>query len=255
MIDYARRMETQIRWELRSIAAQYPLFLTYARWRYPKTFGGDVEFAGADTVDDDTDIVIEGFPRSGNTFAVTAFKVAQEKPVNVANHLHAPAQLTVAADKGIPAVVLMRDPEDAAVSFIIQHDFSLTPQQVFEQYVRFHEAIDPVRGDLYVAPFEQVISDFGAVIRAVNDRFGCRFEIFEHSRENEQYCFDIIERDSVKRHGGHVHEQGVARPSESREDIKDRLRKQLRMPELDSIRDRAYDLYERFLPQSAAQTA
>jgi len=36
----------------------------------------------------DTEIVIEGYPRSANTFAVVAFLLAQGHPVKIAHHLH-----------------------------------------------------------------------------------------------------------------------------------------------------------------------
>src|SRR5215210_2906944 len=48
-----------------------------------------------------TQIVIEGFPRSGNTFAVVAFEQAQRESVRVAHHLHMPAQVIRAAQWSI----------------------------------------------------------------------------------------------------------------------------------------------------------
>jgi hypothetical protein len=48
-------------------------------------------------VDRTTQLVIEGFPRSGNTFAVVAFEQAQRQSVRIAHHLHAPAQVMLAA--------------------------------------------------------------------------------------------------------------------------------------------------------------
>ncbi|RMG27959.1 MAG: hypothetical protein D6732_19595, partial [Methanobacteriota archaeon] len=40
-----------------------------------------------------TEIVIEGYPRSANTFAVVAFRLAQNRPVKIAHHLHMEAQI------------------------------------------------------------------------------------------------------------------------------------------------------------------
>ena len=52
-----------------------------------------------------TELVIEAFPRSANTFATVAFQLSQPAPVRVAHHLHAPAQVTEArgADAGAAA--------------------------------------------------------------------------------------------------------------------------------------------------------
>jgi hypothetical protein len=52
-------------------------------------------------VDRRTQIVIEGFPRSGNTFAVVALQQAQRESVRVARHLHMPEQVIRAAKSGV----------------------------------------------------------------------------------------------------------------------------------------------------------
>ena len=59
-------------------------------------------------VDRRTQIVIEGFPRSGNTFAVVAFQQAQRESVRVARHLHMREQVIRAAKWGIPTLLLAR---------------------------------------------------------------------------------------------------------------------------------------------------
>jgi hypothetical protein len=41
-------------------------------------------------VDKETHLVIEGFPRSANTFAVAAFKYSQKGSIKIAHHLHVP---------------------------------------------------------------------------------------------------------------------------------------------------------------------
>lgn len=254
-MSYLIDMERQLRWDLRSFVAQYPFFLTLARLRYPKEVNGQKEFAGARVISHDTDMVIEGFPRSGNTFAVTAFKMSQSQPVKLANHLHAPAQVKMAVKQDIPTLVLIRKPEEAAVSFIIQHNCSLTGRQVFEQYLRFYRAIAPIRDKIVIAPFQQVITDFGRVIHQINQKFDTRYELFKHNKSNEQRCFEIIERDSLIRHQGRIHEKGIARPSESRQELKQRLQKQLQVPELQEIRNQANALYNQFVKASALQPA
>src|SRR5215210_9212094 len=67
-----------------------------------------------------TQFVIEGFPRSGNTFAVVAFEQAQRETFRIAHHLHAPAQVMLAARWRIPALVLVRKPTDAVLSWTIR---------------------------------------------------------------------------------------------------------------------------------------
>jgi hypothetical protein len=52
-----------------------------------------------------TEIVIEGYPRSGNTFAVVAFRLAQGREIEIAHHLHAAAQIKRAARLDVPAFI------------------------------------------------------------------------------------------------------------------------------------------------------
>lgn len=58
-------------------------------------------------VNEDTDIVIEGYPRSANTFAVAAFEITQGKPVKIARHTHAVAQLKRATRLKKPTLVII----------------------------------------------------------------------------------------------------------------------------------------------------
>ncbi len=64
-----------------------------------------------------TELVIEGFPRSANSFSVTAFRRLQQKKVNIAHHHHVPAQIIKAINLQIPILVLIRSPKDAVISY------------------------------------------------------------------------------------------------------------------------------------------
>src|SRR4051794_35640317 len=97
-------LSARTRQELHSVWGQYPrLSLPLARHRTKNGIAADRT----------TDIVIEGFPRSGNTFAVVAFRLAQSRAMQVAHHLHIPAQLLWADRVGMPSMVLVRNPVDA----------------------------------------------------------------------------------------------------------------------------------------------
>jgi hypothetical protein len=71
-----------------------------------------------------TDIVIEGFPRSGNTFAAAYFALMQQKAglnVKIAHHIHTIGQLKVTRKYNIPNIILLRNPEQSIKSLIIRH--------------------------------------------------------------------------------------------------------------------------------------
>ena len=114
-------------------------YLPIARFRYPEPSPAVIGPA--------TELVIEGYMRSANTFAVYAFQSAQRRPVALAHHLHAPAQLIRAARRGVPALVLIRDPEDTILSQV-QWEPDISMRAALMTYVRFYRALEPYAGSL-----------------------------------------------------------------------------------------------------------
>lgn len=166
-----------------------------------------------------THLVMEAFPRSGNTFAYAALR-SVEPTLEIAHHLHAPAQLIAAARQGKPALVIVRQSRDAVLSFVLRHP-EIGLSQALDAWIRFHETLKPWQDALVVATFTQITEDFGQVIRRVNQRFGVGLSEFAHTPENVAACFAAIEARNAKRFGaGTVQEAGVARPSADRKRLK-----------------------------------
>jgi hypothetical protein len=174
---------------------------------------------------------------------VTAFELAQPRPVSVAHHRHASAQVVEGARRGLPVVVLAREPEDAVVSLVLFDRGRTAMRQALLDYVRFYEDVLPVLDRAVVATFPQVTSDLGAVIGAVNARFGTDFSVFEHTAENVERCFALIDEAQLGRLG-HADEGRVARPSERRVETAAVLHADYRA-EPDELRGRADRLYAR----------
>jgi hypothetical protein len=225
-------------YRVKTVVAQYPLLaLPIARLRR----------GHGEVVARDTEIVIEGFPRTGSSFAVAAFRRAQGRPVKVAHHVHAPAQLKAAVRWHIPALVLIRRPEDAIVSYLIREP-DLPMHLALGSYIRFYRPLLPLRDRLVVATFEQVVNDFGNVIARVNDAYGTRFVPFDHRSETVASVFREIEEDYLTRDPpGERFERIVPRPSERRRQIAEVLRPRYREPALATMRRRAETLYQRFV--------
>lgn len=167
----------------------------------------------------DTELVIEGFPRSGNSFAVNAFELVQPRPVRLAHHLHAPAQIILAARRDLPILVLAREPVAAASSLVIRHPHISLRMALYE-YMRFYETIAPYRDKFVVGLFDQVTNDYGEVIKRINQRFSTGFALFEHNEMNVQKSFDVIEQQNRRKNNGALAELRIARPSPAREKFK-----------------------------------
>jgi hypothetical protein len=141
---------------------------------------------------DETELLIDGFPRSGNTFAVVAFQLAQPSPVRISHHIHSSAHMIAAAKRGTPIVVTVREPEDAVLSCVIREPY-ITIGQALHAYVAFYRRLHRWRGRMVVAQFAQVITDLGGVIDRVNAQFGTVFAQLAHTPETVADCFGIIE--------------------------------------------------------------
>lgn len=228
-------MKDDIREQVRQYIGEHPfLFFNFYRLR-PRY--RDL------LVDRATQLVIEGFPRSGTTFAVVAFEQAQRKSVRIAHHLHMPAQVMRAARWRIPTLVLMRKPTDAVLSLVIREP-RISIREAMKHYVSFYEKVAGYRSAFVVASFEEVTQDYGTVLERVNAKFSTRFSLFDHSKDNVAGVFSHIEERHRARRDGTLDEKRIARPSDVKAKMKDPLKKQLQAPQIKELTDRAEAIYE-----------
>lgn len=190
-----------------------------------------------------TAIVIDGYLRSGNTFSVAAFQVANGPGPHVARHLHGGPHLLRAARLGLPAVALVRRPADAVSSYLVRRP-TLTPEDALREYLDFYRCAWSARDHFVVALFDDVVSDFGAVIRAVNERFGTSFRPFVPGPDNDAATFALVEEMNRLECHGEVVETHVGRPSGEREQRKDDVRREMARPRAQALLEEADRLYE-----------
>jgi hypothetical protein len=160
----------RLRHRVRTVATEHPrLYLPFARRKYPGP--------SPSVISDATELVIDGYTRSASTFAVYAFQLAQPRPVRIAHHLHAPAQLIAGVRMGLPVLALIRRPRSAVLSQLAREpDVQLA--DALYAYRRFHASLLPWLNGMVVADFDEVTTDFGAVIRRLNARFGTGFGVY-----------------------------------------------------------------------------
>jgi hypothetical protein len=233
----------QLKHQFRATASSRP-WLFYSLYRF-KRIDPKIIKAGyyALPCSADSELVIEGYPRSANTFSIVAFSQAQSRPVKVAHHLHASAQVLRGVELGLPVLVLMRKPEDAALSLMIRYDF-LSARQALSDYIRFYQTISHLKDHFVLGFFEEVTQDFGAVIRRVNSFFKTDFTPFDHTEENVARCFATIERMNREKFAGD--EAAIARPSSERKLIKQTRQRELEDPALQPLLRQAQALYQAY---------
>jgi hypothetical protein len=224
----------------------------------------------------ETELVIDGFPRSGNTFAVVAFQLAQPAPTRVSHHIHSAANIIAAVNRGTPIVVTVREPQDAVLSCVIREPY-VSIRQALNAYIAFYERLQPWHDRVVIASFSDVTTDMGSVIDRVNKRFGTTFNRFTHTPESVAQCFQIIEdrarqppwaeaigsflsgiatldhlQHAAKRcqtdhpHLPPIPEHRVPRPSPERQQLKRELQTSYELPGLAHLRAKAERAYASF---------
>ena len=102
-------------------------------------------------------LVIEGFPRSGNTWTEALIREAGSDALNLAHHAHAAAHVKRALQLSVPSMIIFRDPDDAVASLLALYENQLDADGAFREYVRFYGAVWPLRGgDVRFYSFEDV---------------------------------------------------------------------------------------------------
>jgi hypothetical protein len=132
------------------------------------------------TITEHTELVIEGFPRSSNTFAAAAMLEAAHDGMIVASHVHTPSQVILAARRKVPTLVVAREPRNTVRSLIMATPHVSVGTAIAE-WNHHHELVWRSRDSFVIGTFEQVTTDFGSVVRRLNRRFGLDLPLFEHT--------------------------------------------------------------------------
>ena len=189
------------RFEFRMRVASDPrlrmLYWPVVRWGQHKIRqAGHIEPREAEVLPD-TDLVIDGFQGSANSYLTRAFKHAQPEPVRLAHHLHAAVGVLRAVDLQIPTLVTIREPEGAALSLVSRWPY-VSLAQALRSYVRYYEVIDSVAASVVLCPFVITTRHPNLAIEAINERFGTDFAVFEPTEENVQTVRGLTSQKEAK---------------------------------------------------------
>lgn len=165
-------------------------------------------------------LVVEGFPRSSNTYAYSAFCLVNGVDPAIRPPNHSIRNVLIGAQRGLPVILLTRPPLDAVASQLLQRP-QLEAPSILRSYIRFHTRALPVLDRVVVAPFDSVVHSFGAVITEVNRRFGTSFVPYEPTEENERRVREHVDRwDFIESGWIEVREHTASRPSKERQQQK-----------------------------------
>jgi len=172
----------------------------------------------------ETRLVVEGYPRSSNSFAVDMIgesAIGHLHRSEIAHHTHHLFNLRIAQAYGIPKVILIREPAAAILSF---HIYSEAPiPQCAAKYATFYAGALELMNDAAVIHFRDVTGDFRKVIARINAIGDFAIPEDQDFAAIRARALGLVRGRASKTSEEDAMRQ-VAAPNEERERIKDRLR-------------------------------
>ena len=175
----------------------------------------------------ETRYLLDGYPRSGNTFSLSLVKKFFGKD-NILHHFHAVAPIKIAFRKNIPVFILLRNPEDAITSYYLK-EFALMKKSIpdnidikllktlTDQYVFYYNFVKNNLSRLTIIEFKKLIAAPTDLLEVINENvFG------------NQYKFSSEEVNAAANSfNGATDTYGSSRPNEQKEKIKNQLKEEL----------------------------
>jgi hypothetical protein len=124
-----------------------------------------------------TDAVITGMWGCANTFVSAAFEHWNPE-ARTSHHHHIAALVIRATQLNTPCLVLIRHPVDALASTTTRGRVEFSSRGLIwalKDYADYYETIIDYSEHFVTADFKEVITDFPAVIKRMNDKFGSHF--------------------------------------------------------------------------------
>ncbi|MCW4049050.1 MAG: hypothetical protein NWE89_04865 [Candidatus Bathyarchaeota archaeon] len=125
-------------------------------------------------VNAETDICIEGYPRSGNTYLYKLIKELNLE-LKTANHKHSVGHIKQALYIGKPVVILVRNPLDAITSELIRYsrDGQNISKHLFaiNHYIQFYDYVSEVSNQVTLVTFDKLTQNTEAVLEELNSKF------------------------------------------------------------------------------------
>ncbi len=192
----------------------------------------------------DSDLVVEGFPRCANSFAVKLF-LSWNPGLKVAHHLHVPMQILKGFEYGVPCIVLIREPLEAISSLLII-DLSLSCDLAIRSYIMFYKPLLSFSDNIIISDFPTTTSAFDKVIKNANRKFNRSF----HSERITEQMTDAVfsELDAHHKRKRNSPKNLSAIPSSEKEEAKSQIRTLVQQNRYFS---EAYELYLKFVGKDA----
>lgn len=159
-------------------------------------------------------LVIDGYPRSANSFSMTGLGLLLPEQ-RLFGHTHSVHTLAVAVRRGIPTILLLRDPDEAVSSYSQMVD-GMTLKFAYNSYARFHKSLERLKHEILIVSFATATRDLARVVPEVESRFGVELGQPRLVEDLDSLVFAELEETNRRLNNGVLREAGVARKSASR---------------------------------------
>lgn len=196
-----------------------------------------------------TQIVVDSYPRSANSFFEAAFTRAHGGRIEVAHHSHAAAQVLSGVARGLPCIVLVREPEAAIASFYEMHGGHYPIWLCTQEYVAFYSALVHVLDKLIVVTTENLEARFFDLMVQVRDTHSLDIEPFEVDARVRAELFEQVDATGRARNGSVVERYSESLSSEEKSQRRanlDKIRHSIRSPRNAHRLAKANAVYYRF---------
>jgi len=150
-------------------------------------------------------------------------------------------------------MVLSREPREAILSLLAKTP-ELSAKMALREYVHYYSKVRPYLGRVLPVLFEQATTDLKDVVMRFNAMFDVDFNMFEHTQDNVDRIFQIIDARYKAAVGS---EEGsdarICRPTKSRRRMKESVAAEYDAPGLGMLRQKADALFEEVSARARAQ--
>lgn len=195
--------------------------------------------------DAETDLCIEGFESSANSFVYNCFRVVGEN-LSIAHHKHVVANVKRAVHFGVPTVVLFRDPMDCIPSLVSR--FRPGVYEATLRYLRLYDYVATVSDRVILVSFEEATQRIEYTLHKVAHVGGLTLETVDPSTIRQQA------KERVKKWRVRDDPTMLSLPTPERDELKRQVRETLvlleehrRARELHEYVHRLYEQQERQL--------
>lgn len=224
--DSSPRIMRRLQRQMRSATSTLPaLYIPMRRFRRSDTVVGP-----------ETEFLLEGYPRCGNTWAEMAIRHAAGRPLKMAHHSHAAAHVIHGLGMGVPTLVLYRAPDPAVRSLLAMNARNMTASDAYHEYIRFYRSVLKLpREKLSFASFEDVTQRIEQVLGFLRDRFGLPLTPFDGNDPAQKAA--VFERMDARAAAVRPNDKGISQSNPTHFDEEQAAAKRIAQEQIAALKD------------------